>query len=283
MTVLSPVSELAVSGGLRLRPRQPIRLLLGALLVVAAVTAALVAYTRSTERVEVLAVTRTVLAGERIGAGDVRVVSLATDDVLATVPATSRGVVVGQYARVRLATGALLVPEALQPSPLVTPGRVLMSVAVPVVQVPVGLREQSQVVLVVPVGRPGDGLAPVLVDAVVTGVPRGLAEMVGGTSSASPLVALSVEVPAEFVALVGSVSSVGIGVLDPSVPIVFAAVDVGDAAGSTTEAGGSAVADVPSGPAAAQVPPVVAVSVPSSPPDAEAVPESPTSVSGVGS
>lgn len=216
--VASPVAELAGRGGLRVRPQRPVRLLSGVLLVVAAVTAGLVVFTRVADRVEVLALSRTVLAGEQITAGDVRVVSLSTEDDLATVSAVDRDAVVGQYARVRLASGSLLVADAVQPRPLVTPGRVLMSVAVPAVQVPLGLREQSRVVLVVSLERPGGETPPVLVDAMVAGVPANLIELVGGVSSGATVVALSVEVPLEYVSVVGAAQSVSVAVLNPGEP-----------------------------------------------------------------
>ena len=116
----------------------------------------------------------------------------------------------------RLAADSLLVDDSLQPQPLVDPDRVLMSVEVPAGQVPVGLREQSRLVLVVtPPGGPSD-VAPVLVEAVVAAVPRDLAEVVGAGGDSRATVALSVEVPPADVALVGSAEAVSVGVLDPS-------------------------------------------------------------------
>ena len=54
--------------GLRVRPQRPGRALFGVLLVVASVVVALTIYTRIGDRHEVLAVTRTVLAGEQLSA-----------------------------------------------------------------------------------------------------------------------------------------------------------------------------------------------------------------------
>ena len=81
-----------------------------------------------------------------------------------------------------------MVGDQLQPTRLVSEGRVLTSVTVPLGEVPVGLREQSQVALVV---TPGDevaeeaGPAPVVVPATVTALPANLAEVVGGVDSSS--------------------------------------------------------------------------------------------------
>ena len=132
-----------------MRPQRPTRALVGALVVVASVVAALALYARIGDRAEVLAVARDVLAGEQITDADIEVVSLSSDEAIPTVPATQRSTVVGQYARVRLLAGSLLSSESVQPLPLVDPERVLISVVVPVGLVPVGLREQSRVVLVV--------------------------------------------------------------------------------------------------------------------------------------
>lgn len=213
----SPAAVLAEArgAGLRMRPHRPMRAIVGALLVVAAVVAALAIYTSIGDKNEVLAVTRDVLAGEQITSTDLRVVSISSDDGIPTIDAARREEIVGQYAKVRLAAGALLVTDSVQPRPLVDPERVLMSVEVPAGQVPVGLREQSRLVLVVIPDRAAGGLtSPVLVEATVAAVPRNLSEVVSGGDGRA-MVALSVEVPSRFVAVVGSAGSVSVGVLDP--------------------------------------------------------------------
>jgi hypothetical protein len=92
----------------------------------------------------------------------------------------------------------------------------LMSVEVRAGQVPVGLRERSEIVLVV-TGPGGSDATSTVVSAVVAAVPRDLATAIqegGGTGR--DLVALSVEVPAEMVTTVGTASAVSVGVLDGS-------------------------------------------------------------------
>jgi hypothetical protein len=195
------------------------RALVGALVVVASVVAALALYARIGDRTEVLAVARDVLAGEQISDADIEVVSMSSDDAIPTVPATQRSTIVGQYARVRLLAGSLLSSDNVQPLPLVDPERVLMSVVVPVGLVPVGLREQSRVVIVVtPPATGGDRLPPVLVEATVAAVPRNLGEIVGSADAGQGMVALAVEVPPAYVGVLGEAEAVSIGVLDRSAP-----------------------------------------------------------------
>lgn len=196
------------------------RALVGAMIVVASVVAALAIYTKVGDRKEVLAVRDGILAGEQITDAHLHVVSISSDDSFPSVPATDRAFVVGQYAKVRLAAGALLVPDALQPEQLVDPDRVLMSVVVPVGLVPVGLREQSRLTLVVTPAQSGgaERAAPVLVEAVVVAVPRNLADIVGSDDSGREMLSLTVEVDPRWVSLVGSAESVSVGVLDPRAP-----------------------------------------------------------------
>lgn len=240
----SPAAELASRPGLRVRPYRPMRALVGALIVVASVVAALAVYTRVGNRAEVLAVNRLILAGEQITDADLHVVSISSDDSFPSIPAANRTTVVGQFARVRLAPGSLLVDDSIQPEQLVDPDLVLMSVVVPVGQVPVGLREQSRLALVVtPQQAGGQQPPPVLVEAIVAAVPRNLAEVVGSDESGRSMVALSVEVAPQWVALVGSASAVSVGVLDPQAPFPPSAATAPGAEGQAPSATASASVD----------------------------------------
>lgn len=210
-------AELAPRAGLRVRPRRPIRAVVAAFLVIASVVAVLMVYQRVGDRREVLAVSRTVLAGEQLTDGDLRVVSISTDDDLPVVSASDRELLVGQYARVRMIEGSLLTVESVQPGRLVDPEKVLMSVEVPVGRVPVGLREQSEVTLIVtpPSGSEVEG--EVLVSATVSAVPGDLGALVGQSDqSTSLMVPLSVEVDPDDAGVVGTAESVAVGVLDPA-------------------------------------------------------------------
>ena len=213
--------------GLRVRPQRPVRAVLALLLVVASVVAALTVYSRIGDRTDVLVASRTILAGDRLTDADFRVVSLSTDGDLAVTEASSRALLVGQYAKVRIEEGAVVTRGAIQPDELVSADRVLMSVLVPAGDVPRGLRERSRVALVVDVG---DGAAPELVEATVVAVPPDLPAILSDTANVrSTAVALSVEVAPRFVAMVGSADEVSVGVLDPSAPFPGAQASTGGA------------------------------------------------------
>jgi hypothetical protein len=218
----SPAAALASRpAGLRLRPQRPARAFFAALVVVAAVVAMLALYTEATDRSQVLALTQTVLAGDQIRDEDLQVVAISSDDELATVSAEQRRTIVGQYAKVRMLEGSLLAADGVQPEPLVTPGRVSSAVTVPLGLIPVGLREQSRVALVV---TPGDelagliGEAPRLVEGNVSAVPANLAELIGSDAGPRASVSLSVEIAPGDVELVGSAAAVTVHVLGPNDP-----------------------------------------------------------------
>ena len=81
---------------------------------------------------------------------DVRPIEVDADDTLRAVGADRVSTIVGQYAKVRLVAGSLVVAEALQSTPLVSAGSAIVAIQVPEGALPIGLRERSQVQLVVP-------------------------------------------------------------------------------------------------------------------------------------
>ena len=248
----SPAAELAFKPGLRVRPYRPMRALVGAMTVVASVVAALAIYTKVGDRKEILAVRNGVLAGELITGDNLQVVSISSDDSFPSIPASDRALVVGQYAKVRLAAGALLVADAIQPAELVNPERVRINVVVSAGLVPVGLREQSRVTLVVTPPQSGSTRPPpALVEAIVLSVPRDLVEIVGSGDRGRDTVPLTVEIDPRWVSLVGTAESVSVGVLDPSAPFPDPAAQlgvgaVGDVYGPTTLPGQPTTTAAPS-------------------------------------
>lgn len=109
----------------------------------------LAVYRQLDDRRAVLQVVRDVPAGSRLAPDDLRPVQVGSDASVRTMPAGSLALVVGQYAKVRLVSGSLVVAEALQPRPLVADGAALIAVTVAPGELPAGLRERSRVTLVV--------------------------------------------------------------------------------------------------------------------------------------
>jgi hypothetical protein len=106
------------------------------------------------DRVEVLAVARTVSVGQTVTAEDVTVARVAADPALQPVPAGQRDRVVGRFAAVELRPGSLLTVGEVTDTAVPGPGEQVVGVAAAPGQLPArGLRPGDQVLLV-PV--PGD-------------------------------------------------------------------------------------------------------------------------------
>lgn len=137
----------------------------GALVVIGGLLAALLVG-RAGDRVEVVAVARTVPVGQTIGEADVTVARVAADPALTPVPAARRGEVVGRAAAVELRAGTLLTDAQVTDAAVPGAGEQLVGVAARPGQLPArGLRPGDRVLLV-PV--PGDQ-ARTGVDAGATG------------------------------------------------------------------------------------------------------------------
>jgi hypothetical protein len=182
--------------GFRPASRRRARVAGGAALVAAAIGGNVLVYTSLDDRRPVLQAVRDVPAGEQLTIDDVRSIDVDADDTLRAVSADRLSSVVGQYAKVRLVSGSLVVAEALQAMPLVSSGTAVVAVQVPDGALPIGLRERSQVQLVVPAA--GDGATAgvaTIVDGRVVGLPTAPATATGTLS-------LSVEVPEQLAATV---------------------------------------------------------------------------------
>lgn len=153
------------------RPRKPGRVAAGVLVVAVSMLVALIAFRTAGRRVAVLVVARDVPAGAQITDRDLSVVNVATDGLVPTVSANGRRFAVGEFAKFRLLRGSLLVDGALQPRPLVDPNAAVLAIQVAPGALPVGLREQSRVWLVL---SPTTGAATVIVSATVVSLPTDL-------------------------------------------------------------------------------------------------------------
>jgi SAF domain len=195
----------------RFRPtsRSRTRIAVGALLVLGSVAAVLLAFDAVDRRVPVLQVVGDVPAGEQIREADLRVVEVSNDPTLPVVAAADIAAVVGTYAKVRIVGGALLAQPMLQTDPLVADGSSVVAVGVVPNELPVGLRERSQVLIVMPRASTDDPLVEP-VRARVVGLPT-TPDQVSGT------VSVSLEVAVADAVAVASSAAVRIVLLEPGV------------------------------------------------------------------
>lgn len=198
------------SVGFRPGSRRRTRLLLGVALSAAAIGGNLLAYTSIDRRTPVLQVVRDVPAGSIIVAEDLRSVDVALDATVRAVAADRLGAVVGQHAKVRLVAGQLVAVETLQAQPLVSPGTAVVAVQVTDGALPAGLRERSQVRLVVFPPRGAEQGYVESVTARVVGLP-------GGPQGVHGRVSLSVEVDEELADLVAASDDVRVVLLEPGI------------------------------------------------------------------
>jgi hypothetical protein len=196
---------------LRAAARSRSRVAAGVGLLALALAVNLAVYRSLDDRHEVVQVIRDVPAGQRIVAGDLRTVEVGVDGDVRAIRGESMALVVGQYAKVRLISGSLMVTEALQPTPLVGPGSALVAVVVPAAELPIGLRERSHV-RVVPVadGAGREAVSSAAVEARVVGLPTSV-------ESATGDVGLTLEVPVGEATAVATAAKVRIVVLEPGV------------------------------------------------------------------
>ena len=181
---------------------------MGSLLSLVAVGVVLLVFSTADRRVAVLQVVRDLPAGARLGAADVRSIELSADPSLAVVKATDIATVIGQYTKVRIVTGGLLASGLLQAGSLVAPGSAVVAVTIPAGELPAGLRERSQVEIVIPAAS-GAAL-PAAVLGRVVGLPESPDSVTGQLS-------VSFEVAALDAVVVASATRVRVVLLDPGV------------------------------------------------------------------
>ena len=194
--------------GFRPSSRSRARIAIGTVLSLVAVGAVLLVFSTADKRVAVLQVVRDLPAGTQIGAADVRTIELSTDPSLAVIKATDIAGVVGQYTKVRIVTGGLLAAGLLQPEALVGPGSAVVAVTIPSGELPAGLRERSQVQIVI--ATSSDGAASLPVVGRVVGLPEAPDAVTGQLS-------LSFEVAAADAVVVAGATRVRVVLLDPGV------------------------------------------------------------------
>jgi len=175
-----------------------------------AVGVVLLVFASADKRVAVLQVVRDLPAGTQLTADDVRSIDVSADPSLAVVHAVDLPTIVGQYAKVRIVGGGLLSTGLLQTRPLVGPGAAVVAVTVPAGEVPAGLRERSQVEVVMPTTRPVTGASGKVSPVVgrVVGLPAAPDSVTGQMS-------LSLEVSSADAVTVAAAAAVRVVLLDP--------------------------------------------------------------------
>jgi hypothetical protein len=190
------------------------RIAIGTMLSLVAVGAVLLVFSTADRRVAVLQVVHDLPAGAQLTASDVRSIELSTDPSLAVVRVADVASVVGQYTKVRIVSGGLLATGLLQPAPLVAPGSAVVAVTVPSGELPAGLRERSQVqVVLLPNGATP---APPPVVGRVVGLPISPDTVTGQLS-------ISLEVASIDAVALASATRVRVVLLDPGTDLAGSA------------------------------------------------------------
>jgi hypothetical protein len=202
--------------GFRPASRRRARVAGGAALVAVAIGGNLLVYSSLSDREAVLQVVRDVPAGAQVTVDDVRPIEVDADDSLRSVGADRLSTIVGQFAKVRLVSGSLVVDEALQSTPLVSAGAAVVAIQVPEGALPSGLRERSQVQLVVPGESDGSTASvPTIVSGRVVGVPM-------APSTATGMRSLSVEVSEQSAATIAASDDVRVVLIQPGTDAAYA-------------------------------------------------------------
>jgi hypothetical protein len=203
------VSGSARAGGFQPLGRRRARMLIGALLSVMAIGGNLLLYSSMDSRIEVLQVMRDIPAGAQISLVDLRPVEVWLAPTVNAVRSDQAASLIGGYAKVRLVAGSLVVVEAVQAQPLVAPDAAVVSVQLSEGSVPIGLRERSQILVVIPPPPFTDVGVSRVMQAVVVGLPTTIAGATGR-------VAISLEVAIPAAVEIAGADDVRILLLDPS-------------------------------------------------------------------
>jgi hypothetical protein len=208
----------AATTGFRPASRRRSRIAAGVALAAIAIGGNLYLYSNLDTSEPVVQAVRDIPAGEQLTADMFRTVDVEADSTVNLVAGDRVESLVGSYAKVRLVAGSLVTADALQATPLITPGTSVVAIKVADGSLPVGLRERVPVQLVVTADRV-EGAGTTSIAGRVVGLPS-------DTSSALGMQSLSVEVAAADAAIVAASDDVRVVLLEPSEdPAAAAAVD----------------------------------------------------------
>lgn len=201
----SPIDRVAATArGFRPTSRRRARVAGGVALSAAAIGGNVLIYSSINHSTEVVQLVTNVRAGDQITGADLRIVEVDLDPTVPSVAADELGSLVGQYARTYLPAGSLVIPQIVQPTPLVSPGTGVVAVVVAGGGSPSGLIERSRVQLVY-----SDGETLVVVEGRVVARAAG-ADDVGD-------VGVTVEVPAAAAPSLAAANDVRVVLLESDV------------------------------------------------------------------
>ena len=169
----------------------------------------LLVYSQLNNAQPVVQAVRDVPAGEEITSDMLRTVKVDADSSVNLIDGGELESIVGSYAKVRLVSGSLVTWEALQSSPLVQSGNAVVAIQVPDGALPVGLREQVPIELVIPSDRSDADSTTIVISALVVALPTPSNNALGTQS-------LSVEVAAGDAATVAAADDVRVVLTDPT-------------------------------------------------------------------
>ncbi len=217
--------------GFRPNARRRNRIAAGVALGALAIGGNVLVYSSLDDTTRVVQAVDNIPAGTQVTADMFRTVDVDVDESVPTVADDQLPALVGQYARVRIVSGQLVVGVAFQPEPLVDPGKAIVAIEVDADLMPTNVRDRSNLQLVVL----DDEGVPLTIPARAVEVP---VESVSGVGSVS----LSVEVDLAQTPTVATADIVRVALLppgpdveagDPPVADPTAVVDTEPAAGAT--------------------------------------------------
>jgi hypothetical protein len=194
------------SRGFRPSARRRNRIAAGVALGAVAIGGNILIYSSLDDTVTAVQAVDNIPAGARVTADMFRVVDVDVDSTVPIIDGDQLTAIVGQYARVRVVSGQLVVDLTFQPDPVVAPGAAIVAIEVDADLMPNDVRERSALQLIT---VDADGATTTTL-ARTTEVP---AESASGPASVS----VSVEVDAEQAPLVAAAEIVRV-VLLPSSP-----------------------------------------------------------------
>lgn len=152
--------------GFRPSARRRNRIAAGIALAAGAIGGNLAVYASLDDTTTAVQAVDNIPAGTQVSADMFRVVDVDVDPTVPTVSADQLPLLIGQYARIRIVSGSLVVGIAFQDQALVAPDKAIVAIEIDQDLVPLGVRERSNLQLVTlgtddtPLTVPGRSLAP---------------------------------------------------------------------------------------------------------------------------